>query len=242
MPVIPWVPGLPGFRSAVTATPRLIWRQGIQTVFAGGTIIQGSQSRDPGNTGNINRLRSGLLMGKITAATFGTVGLYAPAITGITTGAYTSGGTSLTVSAAQALELERLVGQSGTSELVAIGPPTSAGTVAVTTITHSAINTTTGVLTVSSLGVDKIAGTFIAVNDGRYTPITMIGTDFPVAVTDSDGTSINVPFAQMPIAGCPLVDSLLPAWPTDTSLQTWIMAALSTTSGGKFIFDVGYLP
>lgn len=242
MPVIPWVPGLPGFRSAVTATPRLIWRQGIQTVFAGGTIIQGSQSRDPGNTGNIDRLRAGLLMGKITASTFGTVGLYAPAIIGVTTGAYTSGGTSLTVSAAQATELARIVGQSGTGELVCIGPPSAAGTVAVTSVDHSAINTSTGTLTVTSLGVNKIAGSFLAINDGRYTPITMIGSDYPVAVTDGDGNSINVPFAQMPIAGCPICEQLLPTWPSDTSLQAWVMTSLSTASAGKFIFDVPYLP
>lgn len=235
MPVIPWVPGLPGFRSAVTATPRLIFFQGVYTFLAAGKIIDGSESRDPGNTGNIDRLRCGLLMGMITST-----GLYAPSITGIVQSAYTSGGTTLTVSAAQATELARLLGQSGTAEMVAIGPPTANGTVAVTNVTHSAINTTTGDITVTSLGVDKVAGTLIGVNDGRYTPKTVIGQDFPIAVTDGDGNSIDVPFPQFPIAGVIISENLLPVWPSDTSIQAWIRTNLSTVSAGKFIFNDQY--
>ena len=43
----------------------------------GGTTIQGANSRDPGNTGYVDTLRAGLLMGKIT-----TGGRYAPSIIG----------------------------------------------------------------------------------------------------------------------------------------------------------------
>lgn len=242
MPVTPQVYGLPGFRSAQTATPRLIFRQGIYDYIAGNWVIQGSQSRDPGNTGNIDRLRGGLLMGKITASTFGTVGMYAPAIIGVTTGAYTSGGTTLTVSAAQATELARIVGQSGTAELVCIGPPSAAGTVAVTSVDHSAINVSTGDITVTSLGVNKIAGSFIAINDGRYTPVTVLPYDYPTAVTDGDGNSINVPFSHLPVAGVLISANLLPVWPSDTSLQAWIRTNLSTVSGSKFVFDDVFKP
>lgn len=235
MPVIPWVPGLPGFRSAETATPRLIFRQGEYLFLANGKVISGAQSRDPGNTGNIGRLRAGLLMGKITSS-----GLYAPAIVGATSASYTSGGTELTVSAAVATELDRLVGQSGTAELVAIGPPSAAGTVAVTAFDHSAINTTTGVITVTSLGVNKIAGTFIAVNDGRYTPLSVVPDDFPIATTDGSGTSIDVPYPRLPIGGVIVSANVLPVWPSDTSLRAWIRTNLSTASYGKFVFDDAY--
>lgn len=230
MPTVPFVAGLPGFRSAQTATPRLVFRQGLYEYLAGGKIIDGSESRDCDNTGNIDRLRCGLLMGMITST-----GLWAPSIVGVLGSAYTSGGTSLTVSAAVATELARLVGQSGTAELVAIGPPTANGTLAITDITHSAIGATT--LTVSSLGVDKVAGTLIAVKDGRQLPRTLIGDDFPVAVTDGDGASIDVPFARFPIAGVIMSENLLPVWPSDTSIRTWIRESLSTLSQGKFIFD-----
>ena len=232
----PIIPGLPGIRATKTATPRRVFRQvELMGGLSQGRTIQGSQSRDPGNTGDIDRLRAGLLMGKITAATFGTVDLWAPSIIGVTTGAYTSGGTSLTVSAAQALEIERIVGGSGTAELVAIGPPTAAGTVAVTDVDHSAINTTTGVLTVTSLGVDKIAGTFIAVKDGRQIPRSFIPDGWPIPVTDSDGsTSLNVQYPDVPIAGV-IDSSQIINWPSDTSLQTWIVDKLNTY--GQYVFD-----
>lgn len=241
MPVTPAVYGLPGFRDAQTATPRLILRQGRYDYLAGGKIIDGSASRDPGNTGNIDRLQAGMLMGMITATTYGGVaGLYAPALIGVLQSAYTSGGTTLTVTAAQALELDRQLGQSGTSEMVCIGPPSSAGTVAVTNVTHSAINTSTGAITVSSLGVNKIAGSFLAINDGRYLPRTILVEDFPVAVTDGDGNSIDVPFPKFPVGGVIISDNVLPAWPSDTSLQAWILTQLNSTYPGNFVFDHAY--
>lgn len=229
-----YVPGLPGVRASKTATHRIVFRQGDwDSSLSLGKIIDGSESRDPTNTGDLDVLRPGTLMGMITAS-----GLYAPSFVGAITGAYTSGGTTLTVSAAAAVELDRLVGQAGTAELVAVGPPSAAGTVAVTSITHSAIDTSTGAITVSSLGVNKIAGTLIGVNDGRYTPLTLIPDGYGVKVTDTDGTSIDVQFARFPIAGVITASQILPTWPSDTSLQAWIRDAMSTY--GKFVFDYGY--
>lgn len=233
MSIIP-VYGLPGLRAAIDATPRNVFAHpGWETLLPGGRIIDGSESRDPGNTGDIHVLRAGLLMGQITAS-----GLYAPSIVGALASAYTSGGTTLSVSAAVATELDRLLGQSGTAEMVAIGPPTAAGTVAVTNITHSAINTTTGDITVSSLGVDKVAGTLIGINDGRYTPLTMIGdrlNAYGIRVTDNSNASIDVEFSEFPIAGLVISANLLPVWPSDTSIQAWIFTQLN--ANGKFIRD-----
>ncbi len=235
MSIIP-VYGLPGLRSEITATPRIVFgHPGWESDLSGGKIISGADSRDPGNTGDINVLRAGLLMGKIT-----TTGEYAPSFVGVTTGAYTSGGTTLTVSAAQALELLRLVGTSGTAELVAIGPPTANGTVAVTDITHSNIVAATGVITVTSLGVDKVAGTFIAVKDGRQNPLTMISDrpGYGIRVTDMANADIDVEFAHFPIAGVVISANLLPVWPSDTSLQDFIRDKLNLF--GKFVLDYGY--
>lgn len=235
MPGIPPVYGIPGLRSRQSATHGIIFRQGLEYDLAGGKLIDGVNSRDPANN-PIYTLRPGLLMGKITAT-----GLYAPSVIGVTTGAYTSGGTTLTVSLAQATEIVRRVGSSGTGTLNAIGPPSANGTVAVTAVTYSAVDPTTGNITVTSLGVNKVAGTFITAADGSQSPLTIIPDGYGYRVVDVDGiTNLTVPFDQFPIAGVILSSLLLPVYPSDTSLQAWIKTALSTSSGGKFIFDDTY--
>ena len=231
------IPGLPGLRTVITSTPRIVFKGGVfdYMTLPQGKLIDGANSRDPGNTGNTNVLRAGLLMGKITSG-----GLYAPTILGVTTGAYTSGGTTLTVSAAQAAEIVRRVGSSGTGTLNCIGPPSAAGTVAKTAVTFSAVNTTTGDITVTSLGVNKIAGSFITAADGSETPLTLIPDTHGWLVTTPDGqTNVTIPFPQLPIAGT-IISSQIINWPTDTSLQAWVRTNLSTASFGKFVFDDGY--
>jgi hypothetical protein len=228
---------MPGLRAAKGASHRIVFRDGvIDGWLSQGKIIDGGQSRDPGNTGDVNVLRAGLLMGKISSS-----GKYAPSFVGAITGAYTSGGTTLNVGAAVAAELDRLLGQSGTAEMVAIGPPSANGTVAVTNVTHSQINTSTGDITVSSLGVNKVAGTLLAVNDGRLYPLSMIPDGFGYNVFDADGsTAVDIPFEKFPIAGVIDSSQLLPVWPSDTSIQAWIWSYLSQASGGKFISDATF--
>lgn len=226
---------MPGIGSARTATHRNIFLQHSEKMLAGGRLIDGAKSRDPGNTPDIGVLRAGLLMGEITAT-----GLYAPSIVGVLTEAYTSGGTELTVSAAVATELDRLLGQSGTAEMVAIGPPTAAGTLAVTDVDHSAINTTTGAITVTDLAASKVVGTLLAVKDGRQLPKTFISDldGYGVPVLDRDGASLTVKeMPRFPIWG--IVDSsqLLPVWPSDTSIQQWIVDQLIAAGQGQFTFD-----
>lgn len=224
-----YVPGMPGIRVDKQSAHRVIFHQGWQIALAGPKVISGATSRDSGNTGNLGVLRSGLLMGKITAS-----GEYAPSVIGVTTGAYTSGGTELTVSAAQAVELVRRVGSSGTGYVV--GPPSAAGTVAATALTYSAVNTTTGVITCTSLGVNKIAGSWVCADDGSHTPRTFIPDGFGVNVLDVDGsTSLDVEFAAFPIGGHVRTANVLPGWPSDTSFATWVRDALKANC--LFTFD-----
>lgn len=220
--------GRPGIGSAVTAQRNNVTRDGNVTFFPGGAVIEGTKSRDPGNSAHsVRSLRAGLLMGKITAS-----GYWAPSIIGVTTGAYTSGGTELTVSVASAVEIARRVGSSGTGTLKAVGPPTAAGTVAATAVTFSAVNTTTGVITVTSLGVDKIAGTFITAADGSEVPRSFICDGYPLLVPE-DSSDISYPW--LPISA--IVDTAdIIDWPSDTSLRTYIRESLSTLAGGKFVF------
>lgn len=233
MSVLSQVVGLPGVRASKTALHRLVFRGGwMPDIFPQGKIVQSGKARDPGNAATPTVLRPGTLMGIISAT-----GKYGATILGVTTGAYTSGGTSLTVSPAQAVEIVRRVGSSGTGTLKAIGPPTAAGTVATTAITYSAVNTTTGVITVTSLGVDKVAGTLITAADGSQVPNTIIPDGFGLKVTDYDGNDLDTPFAELPISGIIDVNQILPSYPADTSIQAYIKASLSTASGGKFIFS-----
>lgn len=228
-----YVPGMPGMRTAQSATHRIVFYQGNWDSDLGlGRIIDGSKSRDSGNTGDLDVLRPGVLMGKITAS-----GKYAPSIIGIMTQAQVATDTSVTVSAAQAVELVRRVGSTGTIRFV--GPPSAAGTVATFTETYSAVNTTTGVITCSGLNANLIAGSFVCADDGTYLPLTLIPDGYGVKVTDTDGsTSLDVPFAPFPIAGVVTSSQLLPAWPSDTSLREWVRDKLNLY--GKFVMQHGF--
>lgn len=214
MPTNP-VLGLPGVRSSRTATPIKLMLAPNFTVYPGGKVINGSLSRDPLHTGNIDILRAGVPMGRITAT-----GKYAPAIIGKTTANYTSGGTSLTVSAATATELVRRVGATGTFNLV--HAPTAGGTVAISTVVFSAVNTTTGVITVADIGANVNAGALLGASDGSYIPRAFVGDGFGIKVTDDDGTSIDVGFVPMVIGGVIDVTKIV-NYPDadDTTLITW---------------------
>jgi hypothetical protein len=222
------VGGMPGIRTGRQADHRIIFKGGMYQWLPGGKIIDGTKTRDSGNTGATDRLRAGLMMGKVSAS-----GKYANSIIGVTTGAFTSGGTSITVSAAQAAEIVRRVGLTGNLQYV--GPPAASGTVAViASKAYSAINTGTGVITTADLGANLIAGGFVIATDGSGVPITLIGDGFPIKVTDPAGASQDTFFEKVPCEGI-LISSNIINWPTDTSLQAWIVASMNAAS--KFEFD-----
>jgi hypothetical protein len=234
MPVFQPFTGMPGVSAEKLSKHRVITSDGYLEFLPGGLIIDGTKTRDPDNPDyptdllGQTRLRAGLLMGKVTAS-----GKYANSVLGVTQGAYTSGGTSITVSAAEAVEIVRRIGSSG--NLKFIGPPSAAGTVAVITQAFSAVNTTTGVITITSLGANLVTGAFIAPTDGSETPLTFLpdGWELPLP---ADGTS-DMPFDKPPVAGNLIGSNLLP-WPADTSLRTWVRAGLNTN--GQFVFTELY--
>lgn len=130
---------LPGVGSDRTASYRNILTSAERLAYKpAGVIVNGSLSRDPGNTGDIDVLRAGLLLGKIT-----TGGKYAPAIIGVLGDAYDGAATQMNVlNTPEATELVRRLGSSGTFKLT--GPPAASGTVRTETITYSAVGTGTG--------------------------------------------------------------------------------------------------
>lgn len=220
--------GRPGIGTAQVAQRRNVSRNGALDYYPAGGVIDGAKARDPGNSAFSTRaLRAGLLMGKVTAS-----GQYANSIVGVTQGAYTSGGTTITVTVAQAAEIVRRVGTSG--NLTYIGPPSAAGVVAVTgPIAFSAVNTGNGQITVTSLGVNKIAGTFVVPGDGSEFPTTFIPDGYGIVIPDDDA---DVNFPHVPVAGTLDVAQIID-WPSDSSLKTWVREKLSTLAGGKFIFS-----
>lgn len=228
--------GLPGLGAARTATWRRLLQDPTTAMYLGSAaVLDGSETRDPGNTGDVDKLRAGNVLGRITSS-----GLWVPAFVGLTQAAYTSGGTTLSVTAAAAVELDRLVGQSGTTELVCIGAPTAGGTVAVTAFTHSAINTSTGDITVTSLGVNKHSGAIVAVNDGRYTPLGILGDGYPIKVTDLDAASVDQLLHRVLIGGFVDVDQIInyPA-AANTGLTAWLKAQLRLAGMWTFTDDFG---
>jgi hypothetical protein len=234
----PYYVGPPGIAAAQTATHRAIFLQRSETFLAQGRLIDGTKSRDTGNNNptDIGILRAGVVMGKIT-----TGGKYANSFFDQLPGAFTNG-TSMTLSAAGATELVRRIGSSGTFTIV--GPPSSGGTVAVTTVTYSAVNTTTGVVTVTAPGANYIAGSFIGDTDGSQTPVAFIPDwDYGVKVLDANGASVSaVDYPKLPVSGIVKASQLLPggAWPTDTSLQAWLVGKLNASFGGQYVFDYAY--
>ncbi len=216
MPNVP-VLGVPGIRTSRTATPRkVLMSEDYKILYPGSRIIDGSKSRDPLHTGNLDILRAGMLMGRITAS-----GKYAPCFIGKVTADYTSGATSITVSPATAVEIVRRVGATGS--LLAWGAPTAAGTVVQFAITYSAVNVTTGVLTITNIGANVDEGCLIGAGDGSMVPVAVIGDGYGIKVTDEDGTSIDVPFNPMVIGGILDVTQVI-NWPEteDTTLRTYV--------------------
>jgi hypothetical protein len=214
------ITGLPGIGTARTATPREIISGNVHFAqyLPGLRTIDGSRSRDPLNGTDVDVLRAGIVFGKVTSG-----GKYAPSILGVLTVAAAASATSLTVSAATATEIVRRIGTSGTFKLT--GPPAAAGTVATQTVTFSAVNTSTGVITCSATSAAVIIGSFIQPTDGSETPICLLGNRWGIKVTDMGGASTDVLEDQFLIAGHVKTANVV-NYPTDTSLIAWLKAAI----------------
>lgn len=239
MSVLSQVVGLPGIRAPKTAQHRMVTRGGwYPEILPQGKTIAGACSRDPGNSPDITRLRAGLLMGKIGSVvnSLGTVGYYAPSVFGVTTNPEAVGSTSIEASAAVVTEILRRCGATGTFKMT--GPGTAGGPIVTETVTYSAASATA--FTVTAIANNFIAGSFIQPTDGSEDILSFLPSGFPIMATDFDGTSQNVEMPEVPIE-C-VIDStqLLPVWPSDASLQEWIVSRLNRASGGKFTFSHPY--
>ena len=228
-----------GLRAGSGATPRAVFWGGCKGLRPGGGFIDSVLARDVGNTSSNLALRAGLIMGSVTAT-----GRFANSYLGLTTAAYAAAAGTLTVSLLMAAELLRRNGAAGNLSL--IGPP-AANSNAVTnqTVPYTAINTATGVITVTGAGITaSVIGSLVGCADGSEIPDSFINDGYPIraantaAGTDVPGSLIGWP--DIPEAGDVNEDYLLPL-PTDLGILNWLRRNLNgdpTTNPGKcsFIF------
>ena len=231
---MPEITGLPGYRSDRSAAYRRIRKSdnGVR-YYEGGIPIDGTYSGDAGNTGNVDVLRAGKIMVKKN-----TGGLWRNFIIGKTTAAYVDNDTTLTVGAATATEVARLIVATGGSvSLSLIGPPSAAGTVAATAITVSAASGTT--LTISDLNLAKVTDSLIALPAAAYTDGTFgfIDDGTGIKCSDEDGVRLNVPCPLMLVGGS-IDESQIIDLPADTSTVTYLKGLLNSAANGYgFRFD-----
>ena len=213
------ITGLPGVGSARVATPREILAGNAQFAqyLPGLRTIDGAKSRDALNSPDVDVLRAGLLLGKTSA------GKYAPSINGVLTVAAANAATSLTVAPAVATEIVRRIGASGTFKLT--GPPAVAGTVATQTVTFSAVNTSTGVITCSAISAAVVVGSLVQPTDGSETILTILGNKWGVKVTDISSASTDVFEDQLLLAGHVKTANVI-NYPADSSLVSFVKAAI----------------
>jgi len=153
----------PGIGTTKSASPRKVLASTEGALFLpSGKRIDGSESRDPANTGDVDVLRAGLLMGKCSAN-----GLFAPSILGVLSSAAVFDAATLTVPTAVSTEVLRRIGAGGVFRLV--GPRVAGGPVRTRkcSLSSSAAGTITlaanaAVAEVQTLTLDALmtAGTF----------------------------------------------------------------------------------
>lgn len=228
------ITGGPGFRTERNATYRRIRKTSAGADYLpGGVILDGTYSGDAGNTGNVDVIRPGKLMVRAASG-----GLYRNFIIGKSTAAYVDNDTTITVSAATATEVARLIAAAGASlSLAFIGPPSAAGTVAATDITVTAASGTT--LTISDLNLAKVTDSLIALRVASYTAGTFgfIDDGAGVKCSDQNGVRLNQHYPTMLVGG-QIDESQIIDWPADTSTVTYLKGLLNVAgSGYRFRFD-----
>jgi len=225
----------PGITSGKTFDYRHLLKGGLPTYLPVGIFIDGSLSRDPLHTSYLDVLRAGTILGKLS-----TGDLYAPAIIGVLSSAYDASGTTtvMDLSVADATELVRRIGTSGTFHIS--GPPSAAGTMSeYQDVTYSAVNTTTGVVTITAIAADNIAGSFIQPDDGSEVMRGLINREDGIKVTDDDDDDID-PQCELLVGG-QLDSSQIIRWPSNAVLVQWIKDKLNATAAGSYLFDDLYV-
>lgn len=219
---------LPGIGTTYTAAFRTVLKTETGAMYLpGGMIIDGSQTRDITNTGYEYVIQAGMIFGRQSN------GLLAPSIIGKVSTTANASATSITLTAASAVELARRIGTSG--DFIAYAIDSTNGQVIQEAVRFSAVNTTTGVVTVEAIQNAIPANSLIAPNDSSRLPVCILGDGSGISVYDALNTAIDVQLAKPLIAG--FVDaSQLYLWPsTSDELRRFLKDLINKTC--NFIFD-----
>lgn len=190
MPGITQISAMPGIGTTQeSAYKRVLWTAEGRRYVPGGRVLSGVASRDPFNTTDVTCIQGGTLVGQITSVvtTGETIGHYAPSVIGQVGIAYNGSTTLKLFTAAQATELVRRCGSTGTFTVT--GPPTAAGTVRSLTATYSAVGTAGSANEVQTITPDAAA------SGGSYT-ITLPKPDGTFVTTASIAYDATLATAQ----------------------------------------------
>jgi hypothetical protein len=149
---------------------------------------------------------------------------FANSVLGLTVGAVASSATSITTDVNTAAEIVRRQGASGTFKLT--GPPTAAGTVATQTVTYSAVNLSTGVITCSALSAAAVTLSLIQPNDGSETIKTLLVEQWGLQVVDAVYTNRLDVFGKLWAGGGVINTAYIVNYPADASLKTYVKSAI----------------
>lgn len=223
--------GLPKFGTAKSVRNRIVSADGYMRYMPVGGIIDGTKTRDAFNT-NISTdsnayrdLESGLLMGRVTSG-----GKWANSVIGVSQGALTGAGTTLSLTAIAAVELVRRQGATGTFTLT--GPKAAAGTVRSLTVTYSAVNTTTGDVTITALGVNQA-------EDVRFT-VAATGGNLQLNVMKPDGTRATTGNIAWSATDATFLASINTALDTATGVVGGIVATAIAATDTDLGFTLTY--
>jgi hypothetical protein len=223
--------GLPGYKAQRCVSPRHVLQHDAGALrLPRGCTIDAAASRDLSNTSDNGVIQAGVMLGRITAT-----GRYAPAIVGVLAAVHDTSvvTTTLTVPATVAAELNRRIGGSGSLTLV--GPPTAAGVVNAETVAFTAINTTSGEITITATTNDFAAGSIIAAADGSQLPRLVLGDEYGVRVVDASGNNVDANAASAYAGGLVDVNQLAHYASLDESVQAWVKSQLR--AAGVFVFS-----
>jgi hypothetical protein len=225
--------GKPGVVGNYDSQPREVFYSGREFAqfWAPPVTVDGTNSSNPLNAPYTWLLWAGTLMGRVTATS-----KYANSVLGLTTVAAASAGTSVTTDVNTAAEIVRRIGASGAFKLT--GPPTAGGTVATETVTYSAVNTSTGVITCSALSAAAVSGSLIQPTDGSETIVTLLCEVDGLQVVDQTHTNRVDVFCGTLLAGGGTINTgLIVNYPSDTSLNAYVKAAIRANCPGVTFLD-----
>lgn len=199
------IPGIHTARSAPDMTPIA---RAYPEFYPGGVIVDASLSRDGGNTGATSTLRRGNVLKRLSS------GLWVPAILGVLGTDYTTG-TTLSVGVAAAVNISKQLGASGTGEFYVVGHDGSGTAVAdvdAEAVTHSAVDTSAGTVTITALTGDFDAGSLLLSfqpvllggSGGATelaTALAIVDDETGIRLTDGDGNDVDARCARPLIGG-----------------------------------------